>query len=396
MNFPTSGVTPAALAARLRAARGALEALVATLPSGREIGPYSPIANPPLWEYGHIVWFQEHWCLRLKPDRSPQDSPLLAPLEPARRDWADWLYDSSHIPHQARWHAPLPSLAATRDYGTRVLDAVCAKLAAGAFEADFLYYVELSLLHELMHTEAWWMCWQHFGLTPPWRPAPPRFTDTGLLAIAPGKVRLGSPPDAGFVFDNEKWAHEQDVAAFDIDARPVTCGEYADFVDAGGYAREEFWTEAGRHWLAASGACYPQYWRSRDGRWALRRFDRWEPLDPAQPVLHASRHEAQAYARFRGRRLPSAAQWLRAFGADGFRPGRCWEWTADAFSPYAGFAPDPYRDYSLPWFGGEYAELRGAGSLVTDAALARPGYRNFYMPERRDPFVGFRTVSAPD
>ena len=107
--------------------------------------------------------------------------------------------------------------------------------------------------------------------------------------------------------------------------------------------------------------------------------------------MHVSRPQAEAYAAAAQRRLPSAAQWLRASGDPGFVPGRCWEWTADAFAPYAGFSPDPYADYSAPWFDGRHAEVRG-GSWVTDARLARPTFRNFYTPERRDPFIGFRTA----
>ena len=89
-----------------------------------------------------------------------------------------------------------------------------------------------------------------------------------------------------------------------------------------------------------------------------------------------------------------AAEWLHASARESFVLGRCWEWTADAFAPYAGFSPDPYADYSAPWFDGQHAEVRGAGSWVTDARLARPTFRNFYTPERRDPFIGFRTARS--
>jgi EgtB-related family protein len=125
----------------------------------------------------------------------------------------------------------------------------------------------------------------------------------------------------------------------------------------------------------------------------MRRFDRWITLDPAEPVIHVNRFEAEAYCAWRGRHLPSAAQWLRACNAPAFARGHCWEWTRDPFAPYPGFSADPYKDYSAPWFH-THAEVRGAGSWVTDAALARTTYRNFYMPERSDPFIGFRTVRS--
>jgi EgtB-related family protein len=107
-------------------------------------------------------------------------------------------------------------------------------------------------------------------------------------------------------------------------------------------------------------------------------------------MLHVNRFEAEAFAAWRGRQLPTAAQWLRATAHPAFRWGMAWEWLRDPFAPYPGFAPDPYHDYSEPWFH-THGELRGGGP-VTDASLKRPGFRNFYLPERRDPFAGFRTV----
>jgi iron(II)-dependent oxidoreductase len=369
----SSSLTPQALADGLEDARAGLDALADSLPADGWIGPYAQTLNPPLWEYGHVVWFQEHWCLRQKAGRAPDESPLTAPLAPSRMDWADWRYNSSHIPHTARWQAPLPTAAETRAWGREVLDAVKAKLARGGFDAAFPYFCELSLHHENMHVEAWWMMWQSRGLRPPQRPTLTALGDAPPLRFDAGRVVLGSRQDAGFVFDNEKWAHEVDLGAFEIDARPVTNAEYAQHV--------------------AAGAAPPAHWRRAGKGWELRRFEQWIALPPAEPVIHLSRPEAEAYAAARGRRLPSAAQWLRASGDPGFVPGRCWEWTADVFAPYAGFSPDPYADYSAPWFDGRHVEVRG-GSWVTDARLARPTFRNFYTPERRDAFIGFRTARS--
>lgn len=385
-----SGLAPAILAARLEDARARLEALVDALPGNAWVGPFAPTLNPPLWELGHIAWFQELWCLRLKPGVDPFLSPLLEPLLPSRCRFADWLYDSSRIPHAVRWHAPLPDADATRAFAAEVHATILAELARGALD-DARYYVELSLYHELMHLEAWWMAWQWHGFAPPALPALPALGAPRSLRIEAATVMLGSHPNAGFVFDNEKWAHEAGSAAFDIDAQPVTCGEFAEFVAAGGYARPELWSDAGRTWLAGSAARHPLYWQRTEGAWHLRRFDRWIELPSREPVIHVNRHEAEAWCAWRGRTLPSAAQWLRASTADGFVLGRCWEWTRDAFAPYRDFSPDPYSDYSAPWFY-THAELRGAGSWVTDAALARPTFRNFYTPERSDPFAGFRSV----
>jgi len=370
----SSTLSPQTLADALEGARRRLDALADSLPAEGWIGPYAPTLNPPLWEYGHVVWFQEHWCLRQKAGRAPDESPLTAPLEASRMDWADWRYNSSRIPHTARWQVPLPSPAETRAWGREVLEAVKAGLARGGDDPAFRYFCELSLHHESMHIEAWWMMWQSRGLRPPLRPELPRLADARPLRFGAAGVLLGSPQDAGFVFDNEKWAHPVEVDAFEIDARPVTNAEYAQHV--------------------AEGGTPPAHWRPAGAGWELRRFDQWIALPPDEPVMHVDRAQAEAYALAAGRRLPVAAEWLQASTRESFVLGRCWEWTADAFAPYPGFSVDPYADYSLPWFDGRHAEVRGAGSWVTDARLARASFRNFYTPERSDPFIGFRTARA--
>jgi ergothioneine biosynthesis protein EgtB len=391
MTRPVSRLAPADLATGLAGARSELDALAAKLRHDDWLGPYATHLNPPLWEYGHIVWFQELWCLRVRAGVDPDASPLLEPLRAARIRWADWLYNSSRIPHPARWRAPLPSVEETRAYGAEVLTAVTAKLA-GDPAPDDLYYAELALQHERMHIEAWWMMWQWRSLPPPHVPQLPSFDGGGAFSIDAGTVTLGSPRDAGFVFDNEKWAHEVAYREFEIDRRPVTNREFAEFVDAGGYSRAELWSDAGREWLTATGARHPIYWRRERRGWQLRRFDRWL-MPEREPAIHVSRFEAEAYAAWRGRRLPTAAEWVRGSREAPFALGRCWEWTATEFGPYPGFSADPYADYSVPSFKG-HAELRGAGSWVTAPALARPTYRNFYTPDRRDPFVGFRTAKS--
>ncbi|MFM9885122.1 MAG: SUMF1/EgtB/PvdO family nonheme iron enzyme [Burkholderiales bacterium] len=383
-----------ALVARLDAARTRLDAMAALLSDTEWIGPYFPVVNPPRWEYGHIVWFEEHWCLRQKAGMDPGASPLLAPLEPSVRPWTDWLYDSSRIPHKARWQAPVLSVPDVIAYGIEVREKIRTKLAAGLFDDHFSYFLELSLNHELMHTEAWWMMWQWRGLAPPYLPTLRTMPENTPIAIAKGAVTLGSPPERGFVFDNEKWAHDMPLDPFEIDSRPVTCGEFMEFMAAGGYETPSWWSEAGRQWLATRRSHNPLYWRCEDDRWKRRRFDQWvNVVDAAldEPILHVSRFEAEAYAAWRGRRLPTAAEWVRASSEPAFRLGQCWEWTATWFAPYPDFTADPYKDYSVPWFD-THAELRGAGCMVTDPGIARPTYRNFFLPDRRDPFVGFRTA----
>ncbi|HEX7971149.1 MAG TPA: selenoneine synthase SenA [Thiobacillus sp.] len=379
---PISGYSADTLIDRLTQARGRLRALIDCLPADGWLGPRAGHLNPPLWEYGHIVWFQERWCLRARADGGFAASLL---------DAADTLYDSSSVPHDTRWDLPLLQPAAVDDYAARVATAVATRLRDGLDDA-LAYFAELSLVHELMHIEAWWMAFQNLGYAPPFRPERAGALPAQRLAFAEGEVELGSGPDAGFVFDNEKWRHAVAVPAFDIDAGPVSETVFAGFVDAGGYRNRAGWSDDGWAWRTASGADCPVYWRRENGAWQVCRFGQWTPLSSAMPVLHVNRFEAEACAAWLGRRLPTAAQWLRATARPEFNWGEAWDWLRDPFAPYPGFGPDPYRDYSQPWFH-THGELRGGGPL-TDPSFKRPGFRNFYLPQRRDPFAGFRTVSA--
>jgi iron(II)-dependent oxidoreductase len=216
-----------------------------------------------------------------------------------------------------------------------------------------------------------------------------------------------------FVFDNEKWAHEVTVAPFKIARAPVTNEDYAKYVDAGGPA--------------------PVYWVKRDNEWFVRRYDRIEPLQPYQPVVHVSWDEANAYCAWAKRRLPTEAEWELAasgplkktypWGDDRPTPehanldgrarglvdvaahpagdsrygcrqmlGNVWEWTSTRFAPYPGFEVDPYKEYSEPWFHTPHMVLRG-GAWITRSRLLRNTWRNFYPPHRRDVWAGFRTCA---
>jgi iron(II)-dependent oxidoreductase len=384
LDRPVSGHTPDQLIASLAQARDRLRALAGCLPADGWLGPHEDILNPPLWEIGHIIWFQERWCLRAQADGS-----CSASLVPG----ADALYDSSAVPHGTRWDLALLDPAALDHYADEVAMAVAARLC-NEFTPALAYMAELSLYHELMHIEAWWMAFQHLGYAAPDALALP--DNLPLLAtrlpFAESEVTLGSGTHEGFIFDNEKWCYTVCIPAFDIDASPVTEAAFAAFVDAGGYQYRAVWSEAGWAWRTASDANRPVYWHKTDDGWQVRRFTQWTPLHAGAPMLHVNRFEAEACAAWLGRRLPSAAEWQHATGATGFVWGNGWEWTRDAFAPYPGFEPDPYRDYSQPWFH-THQELRGGGP-VTDARLKRPGFRNFYLPHRRDAFAGFRTASA--
>lgn len=191
---PVTGYTAEQLIDRLAQARARLRALIARLPDGGWLGPRAEHLNPPLWEYGHIVWFRERWCLRAQPDGG---------FAPSLLDGADSLYDSSRVPHDSRWSLPLPKPAAVDDYAERTTAAVAARLRR-AFNHELAYFAELSLYHELMHIEAWWMAFQNLGYAPPVLPGLTGLLSAPRLAFDAGEVELGSGQDEGFIFDNEK------------------------------------------------------------------------------------------------------------------------------------------------------------------------------------------------
>ena len=254
---------------------------------------------------------------------------------------------------------------------------------------------------------------------------------------------LGATSEEPFVFDNEKWAHPVEVKRFAMARAPVTQDEFAAFVDDRGYHRQTLWGDEGWRWRESVGAEYPVYWRrATGGRWQGRHFDQWFPLGPHQPVIHVNCYEAEAYCRWAGRRLPTEVEWELAaasepgpdgrtlsirkrrfpWGDDPPDPqranldlrhtgcvdvaaypagesalrcrqliGNVWEWTTSDFLPYSGFVPDPYEEYSQPWFGA-HKVLRG-GCWMTRSRLLRNTYRSFYRPHRRDVGAGFRTCA---
>lgn len=384
----TRQMTKAQLHAALDDSRAHLLALYANLPPNlwRTV-PYLKIINPPRWEIGHVAWFAERWCLRRLGSGFTTSRFLHDP---------DRWYDSSRVAHEARWTLDLPGLATTRGYLEGVLDACHAALDKP--EAD-PYYFQLALYHEDMHCEALHYTLQTLGLAPPakvrTRRGPPALPPGEELSFAGGETEIGSRRDDAFVFDNEKWAHTVALAPFAIDARPVSNEEFLAFVEDGGYERAEWWSEAGRQWLAETGRRAPRYWRRGPHGWERRAFEAWQPLAPEEPVLHVSAFEAEAWCRRAGRRLPTEAEWECATrSADAaFLPwGHVWLWTASPFAPYAGFSPDAYADYSQPWFH-THRVVRG-GSFATPARLLDPAFRNFYEPHRDDIFVGF--LSARD
>ncbi len=413
------------LAAAVTDARARTLALIADLSDAQLVGARLATVNPLGWEVGHVAWFQEKWVLADEPQY------VLA---------ADALYDSSAIPHEVRWDLPLPDRAATLAFLDDVRRRVLARLPA--LDA---YFVRLSVFHEDMHDEAFTYTRQTHGHPAP-RFAYTHINDAGPLPgdvdVPGGSFSLGArQDDEPFVFDNEKWAHAVEVRPFQIARAAVTQGEFAAFTDDGGYATRALWSDAGWRWRLSADAHAPVYWRKDGAAWLRRDFDRDVPLEPHRAMIHVAWYEAEAFCRWAGRRLPSELEWEVAAagepdGAGGLAPrkrrfpwgdappdpsranldwraggcvdvgalpagdsafgcrqliGNAWEWTASPFQPYPGFVADPYRDYSAPWFG-THRVLRG-GCWATRARLLRNTWRNFYTPDRRDVWSGFRTCA---
>jgi iron(II)-dependent oxidoreductase len=344
------------LDARKRSAR-----VVADYEGARLLGPKLKIVNPPLWEIGHVGWFQEYWCLRRRPDGSAGPSILAG---------ADKLYDSAKVAHDTRWDLPLPNIESTRAYLSSVLELVQERAAREPGNENLAYFIRLATFHEDMHAEAFTYTRQTHGYA--YEDVDlVKFEDSEDIRFDKQSFLLGAHKGSGFVFDNEKWAHEVEVGPFAIADAPVTNAQFLAYVEATGKA--------------------PRYWKNAGGEWLARRYDRWQPPRPQEPVIHVDWNEAQAYCAWAKRRLPTEAEWECAAKAGKIGPAGVWEWTSSSFGPYPGFVVDPYKEYSEPWFG-DHRVLRG-GSFAAPRRLLRHTFRNFYQPHRGDVFCGFRTCA---
>ncbi|MBI1889393.1 MAG: ergothioneine biosynthesis protein EgtB [Burkholderiales bacterium] len=386
--------SPAELARAMRDARETTLALfdcfkAAGLDNPRQV-PYLAIINPPLWELGHVAWFAEWYILR----EAASSAPASAKRSSLLTKGDDW-FDSNTVPHKTRWSLDLPSTGALKTYCHEVLDRALDKLMHLENRHELLYPYRLALAHEDMHGEAFAYTLQTLGIKPPPMLANRRTRPWGQGEIRfPGQtIQLGSTPDLGFVFDNEKWAHPCYVPAFIMDSTLVSNAQFSEFVADGGYERAQFWSTAGRQWLIQQERSTPTGWQSDGKQWLAERFGELAVMAPHEPVRHVSLYEAQAYCAWAGRRLPTEMEWECAAlsGHPAFRWGDLWEWTCTPFEPYPGFEADAYREYSVPWFS-THQTLRGA-SFATRERMRSIKYRNFYRPERNDIFVGFRTCA---
>jgi iron(II)-dependent oxidoreductase len=381
------------VAAALADARERTLALVEPVSDADLDRVHDPLMSPLVWDLGHIAAFEDLWLSR-----------HIGGLELLEPELAD-VYDAAESPRPERGDLPYLRRAEALEYMAAVRDRALSVLERTDAATPIW---DMIVQHEQQHNETMLQTLQlaEPGVYAPTRRAPtPGEAATGSLELEAGAFAMGVEGE-GFAYDNERPRHEASTGAFRIDRAPVTCAAYADFVEDGGYRRPELWSTAGWAQREREGWERPLYWMP-DGR--VRSFERIAAPAPDEPVMNVSFHEAEAFARWRGMRLPTEAEWERAARAldDGGAPaghldqldfgpgaagpfvGDCWEWTASDFGGYPGFRAWPYPEYSQVFFGGGYKVLRGA-SWATRPRVARLTFRNWDHPQRRQIFAGFR------
>ncbi|MBO0829840.1 MAG: ergothioneine biosynthesis protein EgtB, partial [Streptosporangiales bacterium] len=392
---------------------------------------HSPLMSPLVWDLAHVGNYEELWLVR-----------AAAGIE-AMRPEIDDLYDAFEHPRNERPTLPLLGPDEATDYiglvRRKVLDSLeTVRLSPDAELLDQGFVYGMVVQHEHQHDETMLATHQLRNgdgalpstddLGPPSAPLP-----AGEAFVEGGPFVMGTSTDP-WAYDNERPAHTVDVPSFWIDTTPVTNAAYRAFVEDGGYDQPRWWSPDGWRWRCESGKRGPAFWRREQGQWVRRRFGHVEPLPPDEPVQHVCWYEADAYARWAGKRLPTEAEWEKAaswdpvtrtkhrypwgdepptaelanLGQVRYRPtaagaypagasaygvrqllGDVWEWTSSDFTGHPGFCVFPYREYSEAFFGDRYKVLRG-GSWATDPVACRNTFRNWDYAIRRQVFVGFR------
>jgi ergothioneine biosynthesis protein EgtB len=394
---PSPRAAPDDLLARYASVRAETEARAAPLSPEDQQVQSMPDCSPAKWHRAHTTWFFETFLLA--------DQPGYTPFDPAFAYLFNSYYEAvgPRHPRPARGMLTRPGAEAVGRYRAHV-DAAMAALIAGGLSPEQVDLVALGLNHEQQHQELLLTDIKHAFSLNPARPAygKPEFTEplpahSGWTEIPPGIYEAGAAPGTGaegFAFDNERPRHRHYLHSTRIAIRPVTNGEYLEFMAAGGYARAELWLSDGWAAVQAGGWQAPLYWTQCDhGVWNRFGLDGETAVDPAHPVQHVSFYEASAYAAWRGRRLPTEFEW-EAFaamaGTQRVGIGQVWEWTGSAYLPYPGFQPAPgaVGEYNGKFMSGQMV-LRG-GSWATPTGHSRPTYRNFFPPAARWQATGLR------
>jgi iron(II)-dependent oxidoreductase len=390
---------------------------------------HSKLMSPLVWDLAHIGSQEELWLVRDVGGR-----------EPVRGD-LDEIYDAFQHARADRPSLPLLGPAEARRYVSEVRAKTLEVLETAPLEGRRLtesaFAFGMVTQHEQQHDETMLATHQlRVGDPVLHAPAPPparsgRLPDEVLVPGGPFVMGTSAEP---WALDNERPAHEVVLPAFFIDTTPVTNGQYLEFLAAGGYEDARWWSPAGWAHRQEAGISAPRFWRREPGGWWRTRFGVHEPIPEAEPVVHVSFYEAEAFAAWAGKRLPTEPEWEKAarfdpatgrsqrfpwgddeptpdqanLGQRHLRPaeagaypegasplgvhqliGDVWEWTSSDFAPYPGFAVFPYAEYSEVFFGPDYKVLRG-GSFGTDVAAVRSTFRNWDYPIRRQIFSGFR------
>ena len=397
--------TESRVEAGLEGARARTLGLLAPIADADLVDQVSPLMSPLVWDLAHIGHYEELWLLRNVVGAAPTNELF------------DDVYDAFKHPRRDRPSLPILGPPEARAFVAgvreRVLDALEKIDLAGddpLLRDGFVYGMVVQ--HEHQHDEtmlATIQLMEDFAHpdADDWRPSPVLGSETGAMrsfsfpeqvAIDGGMYAIGTDEHA-WVYDNERPRHEVEIAPFRMDRTPVTNRQYRAFVDDGGYDDPRLWTAAGWEWRQDAAVEAPQFWRREGGGdWSRIRYGRREELPLDEPVQHVCWHEADAFATWRGARLPTEPEWETAAERDG-EPGGpqqmvgdVWEWTATDFAGYPGFASFPYREYSEVFFGPEYKVLRG-GSWASDASVRRATFRNWDYPIRRQIFAGLRCAA---
>jgi iron(II)-dependent oxidoreductase len=356
----------AAIRERLAEARERTLELVEPLDDEQLNTVYSPILSPLAWDLGHIANFEELWLVQTIGAREPLHGEL------------GRFYDAIENPRKTRGELPILRDAELRAYMADVRERaleVLDSLDLGPDAEDPLlrdgFVYELLLAHEQQHNETMLQLLQLVDGYEPLRPVgtiPVETAGPEVVTVDAGTYEIGAS-EHGFAYDNERPRHEVELAAFEIDRSPVTNDAFAEFI-------------------AATGGEPPLYWEQDGAGWVSTAMGRRAAIEPDHPVLHVSFDQAEAFARWAGKRLPTELEWEAAQAElDGL--GQAWEWTTSEFRGYPGFEPFPYREYSEVFFGAEYRVLRGS-SWATHPDVARPSFRNWDLPQRRQIFSGLR------
>ena len=384
---------------RYRAVRGRMPELAQGLSAEDLQAQSMPDASPGKWHLGHVGWFFEAMLL------SRQDGHVS--VDPRLQALFNSYYEAlgKRVTRAERGLMTRPSLDEVMAYRAEIDARMEAWLSAGVEDPQERYLLELGLHHEQQHQELFLMDLLHLmsrsPLDPPAYETEPRAvpipqTGKGFAALTGGLVEIGA--DAGFAFDNERPRHKSHLVPFAISVALVTAGEWIGFIEDDGYRRPELWLADGWDAVRRLGWTAPEYWRREaDGEWTAMTLTGRAPVARSAPVRHISFYEADAFARWTGKRLPTEMEWEHACMAgvlpDAF--GEVWQWTSSAYLPYPGFRPTPgtAAEYNGKFMSGQMV-LRGS-AFATPEGHARATYRNFFQPHQRWAFTGLRLADEP-